>query len=232
MPAPEKPTAKGSQGDKLRAWRKHCQLEAKALARLADIDPSYLSQVEHDRFKQVGREPLEKLAKALGITVEDLNRYPKTSAAGATPNPYHIPIRGRIAAGQPVDIGSDPDAPVLDFAQEHPDSYALAVTGRSMIDRHIIDGDYILVDKEAIPEQGALVVAVNITGTDDSGRTTLKRYYKFADRVELHPANDEEAELYAPFVISASEWARDWQIQGTVKGLYRSYSSASKPKKP
>lgn len=230
MPAPEKPTAKGSQGDKLRAWRKYFQLDAKALARRADIDPSYLSQVEHDRFKQVGREPLEKLAKALGIMVEDLNRYPNASAAGATPNPYHIPIRGRIAAGQPVDIDSDPDA-VFDFAGAHADNFALEVAGRSMIDRHIIDGDYILVDKEAIPEQGALVVAVNIAGTFDDGRATLKRYYKFADRVELHPANDEEAELYAPFVISASEWARDWRIQGTVKGLYRSYSSASKPKK-
>jgi SOS-response transcriptional repressor LexA len=231
MPAPEKPTAKGSLGDKLRAWRKHFQLDAKTLARLADIDPSYLSQVEHGRFKQVGRDHLEKIAKALDITVEDLNRYPDAAPAGASPNPYYIPILGRIAAGQPVDIGNDPEAPILDFAKEHPASYALEVAGRSMLDRHIIDGDYILVDKEAVPEQGALVVAVNRTGTFDDGRATLKRYYKFADRVELHPANDEEAELYKPFVIPASEWAHDWLIQGTVKGLYRSYSSTRTPVK-
>ncbi len=226
MPAPEKPTAKGSLGDKLRAWRKHSNLDAKALARLADIDPSYLSQVEHDRFKQIGRDRLEKIARALGITVEDLNRYPD-----AAPNPYRIPILGRIAAGQPLDIADDPEAPFLDFAEEHPASYALEVAGRSMLDQHIIDGDRILVDREAVPEQGALVVAFNRTGTFDGGRATLKRYYKFADRIELHPANDEEAELYKPFVIPAGEWARDWQIQGTVKGLYRSYSSTSKPKK-
>lgn len=232
MPAPEKPTAKGTPGDIIREWRKYFQLDAKTLARLAGIDPSYLSQVEHGRFKQVGREHLEKLAKGLGITVEDLNHYPNTSAAGATSNPYRIPILGRIAAGQPVDIGSDPDAPILDFAEEHPDSYALEVSGRSMIDRHIIDGDYILVDKEATPEQGALVVAVNITGTDDTGRTTLKRYYRHAHHIELRPANAEEAEQYQPLMIPFAEWDRSWRIQGTVKGLYRSYSSASKPRKP
>ena len=226
MPAPEKPTERGSLGDKLRAWRKHCQLDAKALARLADIDPSYLSQVEHGRFKQVGREHLEKLAKALGITVDDLERYPNEAA-----NPYHIPILGQIAAGQPLDIADDSEANILDFAEEHHASYALEVAGRSMLDRHIIDGDYILVDKEAAPEQGALVVAMNSTGTFDEGRATLKRYYKFADKVELHPANEEEAELYQPFIIPADEWERDWQIQGIVKGLYRSYSSTGKPKK-
>lgn len=231
MPAPEKQTLKDSPGDKLRAWRKHFQLDAKTLARLADIDPSYLSQAEHDRFKQAGNKHLEKIASALGITIEDLNRYPDEAPAGVTANQYRIPILGRVAAGHPLDIADDPEAAVLDFAKEHPASYALVVAGRSMIDRHIIEGDHILVDKEAAPEQGALVVAVNKTGTYDEGRATLKRYYKFADKVELHPANDEEAELYQPFVIPADEWERDWQIQGTVKGLYRPYNSASKPKK-
>lgn len=231
MSAPEKPTEQGSLGDRIRAWRKYRKLEGKVLAHLAQIPASYISHLEHDRFKQVGQDHLEAIAAALRITVEQLDEYPPSSPA-IKPRPrLALPILGRVAAGQPLDIADAPETNILDLAGAHADNYALEVAGRSMMDWHIIDGDYILVDKEAMPEQGALVVAVNTTGTFDDGRATLKRYFKFADRIELHPANDEEAELYKPFVIPASEWTRNWQIQGTVKGLYRSYSSASKPKK-
>src|SRR5690348_9013309 len=66
------------------------------------------------------------------------------------PPPAGIPIKGSIAAGQPLDI-SDAPGELLNVGQrvEHQNTYALVVKGRSMIDDHICDGDYVVIKQQS-----------------------------------------------------------------------------------
>ena len=122
-----------------------------------------------------------------------------------------LPLLGRIAAGQPVEALEQPSTISLsDFARQK-DFFVLQVKGESMIEEHILDGDYILVEKTATVSDGDIVVAL-VGGAE----STLKRFYREADgRIRLQPAN---ARL-KPLVLPAEEVA----VQGRVMGVLRRY---------
>ena len=122
-----------------------------------------------------------------------------------------LPLLGRIAAGQPVEALEQPSTISLgDFARQK-DVFVLQVKGESMIEEHILDGDYILVEKTATVSDGDIVVAL-VGGAE----STLKRFYREADgRIRLQPAN---ARL-KPLVLPAEEVA----VQGRVMGVLRRY---------
>jgi repressor LexA len=124
-----------------------------------------------------------------------------------------FPLLGRIAAGQPVEAVSNPETfSLADFSSGKGNIFVLRVKGDSMIDDHICDGDYILVEGADTAPNGEIVVAL-IAGTD----ATLKRIFREADgRVRLQPANTQ----MQPIVLSA----RDVKIQGRVIGVLRKYS--------
>jgi repressor LexA len=68
--------------------------------------------------------------------------------------------------------------------------YLLQVQGTSMIEDHIADGDYVLVDPDAEIYPGDIIVACERgTAASERGAATLKRFYKEQDRIELRPAN-------------------------------------------
>jgi len=105
-----------------------------------------------------------------------------------------IPVAGTIAAGEPLDIFPNPDQTV-DVGRdlvESDSTYALVVKGRSMIEDHICDGDYVVIKPQATCQNGDIVVAVHMQ-EGISGSATLKRFYqeKDHDRVRLQPANSE-----------------------------------------
>ena len=75
-----------------------------------------------------------------------------------------------------------------------------------MIDDHIDDGDYVVVQEQNTARDGDIVVALL-----EDNVATLKRFYKEKDRVRLQPANGQMAPIYA----------RDVQIQGKVIGVIR-----------
>ncbi|HYE65693.1 MAG TPA: S24 family peptidase, partial [Pyrinomonadaceae bacterium] len=87
--------------------------------------------------------------------------------------------------------------------------YALKVTGDSMIDEHICDGDIALIENRTEARNGEIVVALI-----DGQRATLKRLYRFGHEVELRPANSQ----LAPLRLPASQVA----VQGIFRGLLRS----------
>ncbi len=228
MGAPEKPTYKGTLGDRIRAWRKYRQLSITGLANMTYCGASYLSKVERNQIEHPGREQIEDIAKALDITVEQLREYPPSWPEAKPLSRRHLRIRGQIAAGRPLAISRRSEAESIELAEHVAESsYVLKVAGRSMTDVHIIDGDYIFVEEDPDPEQGALVVAVQISG-DHPGKATLKRYYKYPDCMELHPENEDKIDEYR-LRIPAREWNRQWRIQGKVRGLYRSYESNKEP---
>jgi len=123
-----------------------------------------------------------------------------------------FPLLGRIAAGQPVEAVPNPEVFSLgDFSTGKGNIYVLRVKGSSMVDDHICDGDYILVEGTDTASNGEIVVAL-IDGTD----ATLKRFFREANgKVRLQPANAQMDAL----VLSA----RNVKIQGRVIGVLRKY---------
>ena len=135
-----------------------------------------------------------------------------------------IPVMGSIAAGQPLEIAADPEQ-MIDVGREmeHDNTYALIVKGRSMIEDHICDGDYVVIKPQSTCNNGDIVVAVHLQ-QGSSGSATLKRFFqeKEYNRIRLQPANSE----LEPILISKSEWDEEWQVQGKVVAIFRQCRAA------
>jgi repressor LexA len=121
-----------------------------------------------------------------------------------------LPLLGRIAAGQPIEAVENPQTISLaDFVRSK-EVFVLEVRGDSMQDEHILDGDYVLVEKAKTAHNGDIVVAL-VDGTD----ATLKRFYREGDKVRLQPSNA----AMQPIIVAAVAV----QIQGRVIGVLRKY---------
>ncbi len=123
-----------------------------------------------------------------------------------------LPFFGRIAAGRPIEaIAGDESVTVpkhlLSAAPE--DHYVLEVSGDSMIEEGIHDGDLVVVSRREEAGVGEMVVA--LVGDE----ATLKRFFPEGDRVRLQPANQRMDPIYAP--------AREVRVQGVVVGLMRKF---------
>ncbi len=121
--------------------------------------------------------------------------------------PLQLPLVGLIAAGEPIEAIEDFE--VLDLKElfKAPrERFALRVTGDSMIDEHIRDGDYVICRRSTTADNGDTVVALL---TD--GEATLKTFYKEKGRVRLQPANPAFKPIYPDKV----------DIQGVVIGVIR-----------
>ena len=122
----------------------------------------------------------------------------------------HLPLAGRIAAGQPVEAAETAESISLGDILGNRDVFALQVQGESMRDEHIIDGDYVMVERTSTARQGEIVVAL-VRGAE----TTLKRFYHEGSMVRLQPSNAE----MNPIIVPASQVS----IQGRVLGMLRKY---------
>ena len=97
-----------------------------------------------------------------------------------------VPVIGKITAGAPilaVENISDTFPIPIDFVGNS-ESFMLTVSGESMIEVGILDGDYILVKKQNVARNGEIVVAL----IEDEA--TVKTFYKEADHIRLQPEND------------------------------------------
>ncbi len=123
-----------------------------------------------------------------------------------------IPLHGRIAAGVPIEaLESDTMLSVPAALLGSGDHYALEVSGDSMIEAGILDGDYALIQRTDVAREGQIVVAL----IEDS-EATLKYFRRDGARVRLDPANPAyEPQVYDP---------RQVRIQGKLAGLLRRYN--------
>ncbi|TNE42828.1 MAG: transcriptional repressor LexA [Sphingomonadales bacterium] len=123
-----------------------------------------------------------------------------------------IPLHGRIAAGVPVEaMESDASLAVPAALLGSGDHYALEVSGDSMVDAGILDGDYALIQRTDIAREGQIVVAL----IEDS-EATLKYFRRDGGRIRLDPANAAyEPQIYDP---------RQVRIQGRLAGILRRYN--------
>lgn len=117
-----------------------------------------------------------------------------------------LPMVGVVAAG-PTTLAFEQNER-LDIGQllYHGDRYVLQVSGDSMIDAHIADGDYVVIQKQETAEPGQMVVAQ----TPD-GEATLKYWYPESNRIRLQPANESMEPIYV----------RDAIVKGVAVGVVR-----------
>jgi repressor LexA len=123
-----------------------------------------------------------------------------------------LPLLGSIAAGSPIEAVENREE--IDLEQLfHAKSgvYVLRVRGESMIEDHLCDGDYVVIERRETAKNGEQVVALL-----DSGEATLKRFYREGSRIRLQPANSTMEPRYVE--------ADRCRIQGVVIGVLRSYN--------
>jgi repressor LexA len=134
---------------------------------------------------------------------------PPRGQSGAT----EIPLLGKVAAGTPIEsLTSHETIAVPDqLLPRRGPNYALKVQGESMIDEHIMDGDYVVVHGKQAADNGEMVIAL-VNGSE----ATVKRFYREQGGwIRLQPAN--------PTMQPLRFQERDVLIQGVVVGVIRKY---------
>jgi len=135
----------------------------------------------------------------------------RPAVAAPANDTMEIPLHGRIAAGTPIEALQGTESFAVPSALLGPgEHYALEVSGDSMVDEGILDGDFALIRKADTARDGEIVVALI-----DNEEATLKTFRHEGSMIRLDPANrNYEAQRYDP---------RRVQIQGKLAGLIRRY---------
>jgi repressor LexA len=146
------------------------------------------------------------------VSAPDTNVTPLRPARPAPANDaIDIPLHGRIAAGTPIEALQGTETFSVPAALLGPgEHYALEVSGDSMVEEGILDGDFALIRKVDIAREGEIVVALV-----NNEEATLKTFRREGNMVRLDPANRHyEPQRYRPDQV---------QIQGRLAGLIRRY---------
>ena len=120
-----------------------------------------------------------------------------------------VPLLGKVTAGSPIEAIENPNEFFTLPATLIPSKetvFTLKVSGESMINAGILDGDIVIVQKQKVARNGEIVVAMT-----EENEVTLKRFYKEKDHIRLQPENDTMAPIILP----------NCQIVGKAIGLYR-----------
>ena len=123
-----------------------------------------------------------------------------------------LPLYGYVAAGQPIEAVSSPETLQVpdEFLPRRGSYYVLQVQGESMIDEHIQNGDYVIVESRETARPGEMVVALV-----DGDHVTLKKFYREGERIRLQPAN----EALDPIILEENRV----KIQGVIVSVMRKY---------
>jgi repressor LexA len=139
-------------------------------------------------------------ARSIKIVHDQVEAFAKTVA---------LPFLGYIAAGAPIEVIEHREEMAVPTALVgRKPCYILQVKGNSMIEDHILNGDFVVIEKCETADDGEVVVALI-----NRSEATLKRLYRETDRVRLEPANSTMKPIYV----------KDVAIQGKVRGLFRKF---------
>lgn len=120
-----------------------------------------------------------------------------------------VPLLGKVTAGLPIEAIEQVDEFISlpsSLVPKNESIFTLKVSGESMINAGIYDGDILIVQKQQVARNGEIVVAMN-----DNNEVTVKTFYKEADHIRLQPEND----TMEPIIL------KNCTIIGKAVGLYR-----------
>ncbi len=119
-------------------------------------------------------------------------------------------MAGLITAGEPIEAIETKEtiAVPANFVTDNVNSYVLEVKGESMKDEGILNGDFVIVERNPSPKNGDIVVALL-----DNAFATLKKFFREKDFIRLQPANSSMEPIFV----------KDLIVQGVVKGVIRRF---------
>jgi len=121
-----------------------------------------------------------------------------------------LPLSGLITAGAPIEAIEENETMAVptEFVIDGANSYVLKVRGQSMIEDGILDGDYVVIERNPSPKNGEVIVALL-----DNAYATLKRFYRETNRIRLQPANSTMDPIFV----------KDCIVQGVVRAVIRKF---------
>lgn len=162
-----------------------------------------------DHLRALERRGIIRRQRYLSRSIEVAVGLNDNEPGGVVRPRTSLPLMGRITAGAPLEAVENQEAmDIGDMMIGRKDCYLLEVRGNSMIEDHIKDGDYVVVERRDRASDGETVVALL-----PSGETTLKRFYRQGGKVRLQPANS----AMQPIVVDQVA------VQGVVTGVLRRY---------
>ncbi|MCA9916384.1 MAG: transcriptional repressor LexA [Anaerolineales bacterium] len=173
--------------------------------------------LERDADVSRGLRLTELVAETTGQAVETVSKAVE-KVSTAVSNMFRVPMLGNIVAGLPIEVGNG-DFSVYDeddaveisssmISGRHDNLYALRVSGDSMIDAMVNDGDIVIMRHDSDARNGEMVAVWLRDGT-----TTLKYYFQEGKKVRLQPANPTMDPIYVD--------RKDVQVQGKVMMVLR-----------
>jgi repressor LexA len=153
-----------------------------------------------------------KMPEGGGAKMQPANQAAAPHIAPAAANDIvELPLHGRIAAGTPIEALQGTESLAVPAALLGPgEHYALEVSGDSMVDEGILDGDYALIRKTDVARDGEIIVALI-----DNEEATLKTFRREGTMIRLDPANrNYDPQRYRPEQVA---------VQGKLSGLLRRY---------
>jgi repressor LexA len=160
----------------------------------------------HTHLKQLEKKGAIKKAKSKFRTIEvsgENEFMPKSEEV------VKVPLLGKVTAGSPIEAIENPNdffSLPASLIPARANVFTLKVSGESMINAGILDGDIIIVQKQKSAHNGDIVVAMT-----EENEVTLKRFYKEEDCIRLQPENDTMDPIILP----------NCTIVGKAIGLYR-----------
>lgn len=189
------------------------------------VDISSTSVVNYNLTKLKEKGFLDRdaeVSRGLRLTKKALQEYGAAVGAAvgnAVSGLVRVPLLGNIVAGEPIEVGNN------DFSTYDEDDaievgasmlkgktdglFALRVSGDSMIDAMVNDGDVVIMRQQEVARNGEMV-AVWLTSSDT---TTLKYFYQEGNRIRLQPANPTMKPIYVD--------PQDVRVQGKVEMVVR-----------
>lgn len=188
-----------TMGDRIHTLRKERGLTLEDIGRAAGVAKSTVRKWESGSITSIRTDKVQKVAAALDTTLNYLlngerdDTYYKNMEP--LPQTRPVPVIGHIACGVPILAEENvEDYAELDIRVRA--DFALRCHGDSMVNAHIFDGDLVFIRKQLDVENGEIAAVVI------DGEATLKRVYKYPNRLELRPENPlfpvmqyEDAEL-------------------------------------
>jgi repressor LexA len=195
---------------------------------MRDIEQKILDFIGRFCFEEQRSPTLAEIATGVGYTSRgSIHRYVTSllddgflhsdggnknlQCTGKPVSDLTLPMLGKIAAGRPIEAIAQSMELNITHLFAGPNRFVLQVTGESMIEAGIHDGDYVIVQQSSSARNGEIVVALI-----DNDEATLKRFYTISDnRIRLVPENSS---------MEPMNFRDDQvQIQGIVVGQMRTY---------
>lgn len=149
-----------------------------------------------------------KALEKKGLILREVHAARAIQLVDHRPPAQGLPMMGKVAAGVPIQANELNERLDIDTLFAGAGHFALKVRGDSMIESHIQDGDYVVIQQQETAANGERVVAMV------DNEATLKRFYKEKDHIRLEPDNEK----MAPIIVDPSQDAR---ILGVLIGVVR-----------